>query len=53
MGCDMAQGFFIGRPMPAEKFLTWKKEWENKNSVKTAVTDGGQEDGMSKNTKRE
>jgi EAL domain-containing protein (putative c-di-GMP-specific phosphodiesterase class I)/GGDEF domain-containing protein len=53
MGCDMAQGFFIGRPMPAEKFLTWKKEWEDKNAVKTAVTDGGQEDGMGKNTKGE
>jgi len=23
MGCDIAQGFLIGRPMPAGRFLDW------------------------------
>jgi EAL domain-containing protein (putative c-di-GMP-specific phosphodiesterase class I) len=25
-GCDMAQGFCIGRPMPASTFLTWARQ---------------------------
>jgi EAL domain-containing protein (putative c-di-GMP-specific phosphodiesterase class I) len=24
--CDMAQGFLIGRPMPADEFMTWCRE---------------------------
>lgn len=26
--CDLGQGYFIGRPMPAEDFLTWMHGWE-------------------------
>jgi EAL domain-containing protein (putative c-di-GMP-specific phosphodiesterase class I) len=26
-GCDLAQGYFIGRPMPAEGLLGWIEEW--------------------------
>ncbi len=25
-GCDMAQGYFISRPLPSPKLLTWMKE---------------------------
>lgn len=27
LGCDHAQGFAIGRPLPAEEFLVWRREW--------------------------
>ena len=27
-GCDVAQGHFIARPMPADKFLDWLVSWE-------------------------
>lgn len=29
-GCDMAQGFFIARPMPPEDMADWLKDWENR-----------------------
>lgn len=27
MGCDRGQGYFISKPMPAEQFLHWIKNW--------------------------
>ncbi len=27
LGCDHAQGYAIGRPMPADRFLEWRREW--------------------------
>jgi len=27
LGCDHAQGYAIGRPMPAEGFMEWRREW--------------------------
>ena len=27
MGCDAAQGFLIGAPMPAREFLAWIASW--------------------------
>ncbi|TYK65710.1 putative bifunctional diguanylate cyclase/phosphodiesterase [Colwellia echini] len=31
LGCHLAQGYGIAKPMPAEKFLSWLKEWKKKN----------------------
>ncbi|CAM5796836.1 EAL domain-containing response regulator [Rhizobacter fulvus] len=30
IGCDVAQGYFIGRPMPAERLQDWLTDWEAK-----------------------
>lgn len=30
LSCDRAQGFWIGRPMPADDFNTWLQEWESR-----------------------
>jgi len=27
LGCDMAQGYFIAQPMPAEDLVAWKQAW--------------------------
>lgn len=32
-GCDVAQGYFIARPMPAEQFIPWMLEWENRRQA--------------------
>src|SRR5690554_129445 len=28
IGCDLAQGYGVARPMPAEDFLPWRKQWQ-------------------------
>ena len=28
LGCEEAQGFFIGRPMPISDFLVWRTQWQ-------------------------
>jgi EAL domain-containing protein (putative c-di-GMP-specific phosphodiesterase class I) len=28
MGCELAQGYQIARPMPAEKVISWMKHWQ-------------------------
>lgn len=33
MGCDIAQGFFIARPMPAEQFDVWLADWTRHRGV--------------------
>ena len=30
MGCDAAQGFLIGAPMPAREFLAWIASWDSR-----------------------
>jgi diguanylate cyclase (GGDEF)-like protein len=34
LGCDMVQGFFIARPMPADQLLTWMDGYEDTQSIK-------------------
>ena len=29
-GCELAQGYFIARPMPVEKMAAWQREWETR-----------------------
>jgi len=30
MGCEMAQGYFFSRPLPADEFIKFTKEWNNR-----------------------
>jgi EAL domain-containing protein (putative c-di-GMP-specific phosphodiesterase class I) len=30
IGCDVAQGYFIGRPMPADQLQDWLADWETR-----------------------
>ena len=32
LGCDQAQGYLIGRPMPVGDFPGWAREWEDEGS---------------------
>jgi len=39
MGCELAQGYGIARPMPANKFSDWKATWSlNAGWVKLSKT---------------
>ncbi|TWX49262.1 EAL domain-containing protein [Colwellia hornerae] len=32
LGCELAQGYVIGRPMPSDKFIDWLGEWKPDSS---------------------
>ena len=34
LGCDMVQGYFIAKPMPADQLLTWVNGYEDTQSIK-------------------
>jgi len=36
LGCDAAQGYLYGRPMPAQDFVLWVERWENEHGPKVA-----------------
>ncbi len=35
-GCDLAQGYFVARPMPAQALLPWAAEWETRRGALVA-----------------
>lgn len=37
MGCDLAQGYHIGRPVPADDFLSWYGDCRGMFSISTAA----------------
>jgi diguanylate cyclase (GGDEF)-like protein len=37
LGCDIAQGYFIARPMPAEAFAAWVKDFAAQRAVENQV----------------
>jgi EAL domain-containing protein (putative c-di-GMP-specific phosphodiesterase class I)/CheY-like chemotaxis protein len=36
LGCDVAQGYFIARPMPGRDLLAWRADWETRRGDLTA-----------------
>lgn len=30
MGCDVAQGYYLGKPMPGNEYLAWLDDWEQR-----------------------
>lgn len=36
-GCHVAQGYFIGRPMPAEALPSWRADWEQRRAALTSA----------------
>ena len=35
MGCDYGQGYFMAKPMPANKLLDWAEQWSHKTVLAT------------------
>ncbi len=33
LGCDVAQGYFIGRPMPHDELIPWYREWMGTHAI--------------------
>lgn len=33
VGCEIAQGYYIAKPMEGERFLNWVRNWEGRESV--------------------
>jgi diguanylate cyclase len=40
LGCDIAQGYMISRPMPIERFADWFKAWQQSTSQRITVEAG-------------
>jgi len=44
LGCDLVQGYFIARPMPADQLRTWRGGYEDTQSLKHGSTVVGIDD---------
>lgn len=33
LGCEEAQGYLIGKPMPIEEFKVWRQKWEQDHGI--------------------
>jgi EAL domain-containing protein (putative c-di-GMP-specific phosphodiesterase class I) len=38
LGCDLVQGYFIAKPMSADRFANWRKGYEDTQSLKHGST---------------
>ena len=38
LGCDVVQGYFIARPMPADQLLIWSNGYVDTQSIKHGST---------------
>src|SRR3712207_4182887 len=36
MGCDIAQGYLISRPLPAEELTKWLRGWQRRHAMEPA-----------------
>jgi diguanylate cyclase (GGDEF)-like protein len=34
LGCELAQGYYFSRPIGAERFIDWVREWQNRESAR-------------------
>ena len=41
MGCDTAQGYFIGKPLPAPDFEEWLRAWQAPKEAPRPVAGNG------------
>jgi EAL domain-containing protein (putative c-di-GMP-specific phosphodiesterase class I) len=37
LGCDVGQGYWIARPMPAEQLLVWSQAWDRGRPLQQSV----------------
>ena len=36
-GCDIVQGYFVAKPMPANEFMQWKEQWDQQHNLSTVA----------------
>ena len=38
-GCEMAQGYFFSKPLPADEYMQWLQDWNESNSLRDNTED--------------